>query len=502
LSAGPVGELIEDLTAVAPDFEPTAGHFEPLARLHGCPFCDNERSSHDVPVADAVYCISLQEEDERMQQAAAHFHAIGLCRHVTFYRPRRGGHIEAATWASHRDIARHALACGQDRVLILEDDVQFAQAWETVSRRASRAMKKLPQGWWGFYLGHWPLQAYFVAADVMRVRSACAHAYIANRPLLDWLARSKPLDATIPMLRVGPAVDTAIANLPEMYAMFPMAALQRWTGVRTAQQFTATGDRLTWFEFLHHRHLIIYCAMRPAEATAALLSPLHWMSMRMRGIGAGQSGRVETRVSRQARIIRDATLLDDAYYLSHAADVAAMGVDPLIHYMRSGDREGRMPHPLFDVDYYRRAVTTPLGNANTVVHYLQSEARARKDPHPLFDGKRYVGHNRAARESSVAPLPHYLKIGGIEGHSPHPCFDGAWYLAQYPDVAATRENPLLHYLKRGWKEGRFPHPAFDTRRYLTEYPDVAAAGVNPLDHYVRHGRGEGRATWFVWNTGS
>jgi GR25 family glycosyltransferase involved in LPS biosynthesis len=484
-------------------FSDMQAHFEAIPYDASCAYCNGRSIVPALPEpVEAIYCISLQEEGDRTRRAIAHFHAIGLCRHVTFFRPQRGRNVEAATWASHRDVARHVLACGQNTVLVLEDDVQFSQPLEQFAPRVSRAMRKLPQEWWGFYLGHWPLQGYFIATDVMRVRSTCAHAYVANRPLLDWLARSKPLDATIPMLRLGAAVDTALANLSEMYALFPMVATQRLIGTRISPRFAPSGNRRRWFEFSRHRYWIIYYAMRPAEAMAAILSPMHWLSMRLRGIGCGQHGRIETTISRQARIIRDAALFDEAYYLANAADVAASGNDALGHYIGAGDREGRRPHPLFDVDYYRQAVGSSFGSKlNTVVHYLQSEPDARRDPHPLFDGEAYVRQNPAARSSNLAPLPHYLKFGAAAGYSPHPCFDAAWYLSEYPDVVGQQDGPLVHYLKLGWKQGRFPHPSFDTQRYLREYPDVAAAGVNPLEHYVRYGRSEGRAPWIIVNVG-
>ena len=394
-------------------------------------------------LADAVYCISLHEEDDRARQAAAHFHAVGLCHQVTFYRPRRGRDVEAAIWASHREVARHALAQGYDSALVLEDDVQFSQAWDRVTHRAARAMEKLPRSWWGFYLGHWPRQAYFVARDVMRVRSSCAHAYIANRPLLDWLARSTPLDATIPMAWPGAAIDCAFVNLPEMYALFPMAAMQRRAGMRidplSPQQESGANGR-------------IFPATATGLSTVRCGRPRRRQRCCRRFTGCrcecaasapASRGSIETSVTRQAKSIRDAALFDDAYYLAHAPDVAANGIDPLCHYIRWGDREGRLPHPLFDTAYYRRTIATPLrATVNSVVHYLQSEARTRKDPHPLFDGERYVRLYRAARESSLAPLPHYLKIGGSEGYSPHPCFDGTWYLAEYPDVAAMRRKSI------------------------------------------------------------
>ena len=368
------------------------------------------------------------------------------------------------------------------------------------SRRVLRAPWKNCRGAGGAFIsGTGRGNVIFVARDVMRVRSYCAHAYIASRPLLDWLARSTPLDAATPMAWPGPAIDCAFVNLPEMYALFPMAAVQRRAGMRIDPHVTATGVKRAWNDFSRHRYWLdprCDAAGRGDSRCAVAVALDGDANARHRGRPAWTDRNPRHPAG---TIICDAALFDDAYYLERAPDVAANGIDPLGHYMRWGDREGRNPHPLFDVAYYRRAAALPPGGAvNSAGHYLQTQAR--RDPHPLFDGERYLRCHRAARESSLAPLSHYLAIGGSEGYSPHPCFDGAWYLAQYPDVAARRENPLVHYLTRGWKEGRSPHPGFDARRYLAENPD--AAGINPLDHYVRRGRGEGRAPWFVWDNGS
>lgn len=478
---------------------PANPYFERLARLPNCEACN--RRDDVPPLVPAIYCIALQEEKERAAEAAAHFHKIGLCRQVTFYRPPRGADIGAATWASHQAVARHAIAQNCDMALILEDDVHFLTDWPTVSRRAARAMARLPNSWWGFYLGHWPMQAYFVARDILRARSACAHAYIASRPLLDWIARSRPLDAAVPMLWPGASIDTAIGNLPEMYALFPMIAIQRPpTEYRYNRHVASDGSRRGWLAFDRHRYWIIHHAMRPAEALAVLASPLHWATMRLRGIGSEQKRRIETRLSRRAQTIRDARLFDDDFYLDNNPDVASAQIEPLSHYIGHGDREGRMPHPLFEPSFYRRALGHPLASSdNAILHYLKADREKRKDPHPCFDGAWYIAQLADGSIGRQAPLVHYLKADPAARASPHPCFDEAWYCTRYSDAAASGEAGLVHYLKRGWRQGHWPHPLFDPSRYLSENPDVAQAGVNPLDHYLRHGRAEGRAGWFPWH---
>ena len=136
-------------------------------------------------------------------------------------------------------------------------------------------------------------------------------------------------------------------------------------------------------------------------------------------------------------------------------DVAAAGLNPLVHYLTVGAAEGRDPHPLFDTSFY-------------------------------LDG------NADVAAAGVNPLIHFVGCGAAEGRDPHGLFDISFYLDQNPDVAAAGLNPLLHYLTFGAREGRDPHRSFDTSFYLDENPDVVATGLNPLIHYVTCGAREGR----------
>jgi CHRD domain len=118
------------------------------------------------------------------------------------------------------------------------------------------------------------------------------------------------------------------------------------------------------------------------------------------------------------------TGFDDAYYLQAnpdvaAADVAAAGVQPLLHFLFFGWREGRDINALFDASGYRE-------------HYPDVAA------------------------AGVDPAFHFTRFGWREGRDPSPWFDTTAYLAAYPDVAAAGVDPLRHFLAFGVHEGRLP----------------------------------------------
>lgn len=462
-------------------------YFEPVLHSGSCVYCTGRRAVPALPKPlAAVYCISLQEQPHRTNRAAAHFHDIGLCRHVTFYRPTRGGNGSRAIWESHRALACHALANGYDSALMLEDDVYFRQPWAELVPKITRAMAQLPMDWWSLYLGHFPLQAYFLRSNILRVRSGCAHAYIASARLLAWLAETKPCAAEVAVWRIGKCIDCAFPNLPGMYAMFPMVALQRFLGdYRVDIRVGPHGRPRSWWDAESWRYHFLFRGALIAEATAVALSAFHRLTLEHYRERSGAT------TTRPARLIRAAGLFSDDYYLQYRPDVAAQEIDPLWHYLRSGAREGSWPCPLFDPTYYA-AQSPDLGQENPLIHFIEIGSGSGRRPHPLFDTTFYVSRYAAKIPQGMHPLGHYLSIGGLAGFDPHPLFDGDWYLLQKPQLRERRQNPLVDYLTEGWRQGVAPHPQFDGDLYLQWNPDVKAAGVNPLEHFVRHGQREGR----------
>lgn len=158
--------------------------------------------------------------------------------------------------------------------------------------------------------------------------------------------------------------------------------------------------------------------------------------------------------------VRQTRLFDRDYYLEANADVATSNFSPLRHYVLFGDREGRMPMPLFDPAYYRAHVKGRFKSVNALLHYAWVGRHLHKSPSPWFDVAFYLSHNKDVARAGLDPLMHYVEYGGVEGRSPSANFDGAYYLRCNPDVAGSRVNPLLHYLRFGRFEGRQTMPGY------------------------------------------
>ena len=194
---------------------------------------------------------------------------------------------------------------------------------------------------------------------------------------------------------------------------------------------------------------------------------------------------------RDALVIVASGLFDEAYYLATNPDVRARGGSALAHFVLSGGREGRNPHPLFDADYYRRHnADVATASVNPLAHYWRFGVAEGRSPHPLFDLAYYRANNPDVADAGLEPLTHFLRFGAREGRNPNPLFDCAYYLKNNPDVAASTLNPLVHFVTDGWREGRRPSDAFDLDAYLAANEDVARSKQNPLSHYLEYGRFE------------
>ncbi len=250
-----------------------------------CPYCNGSidpAQALDWSFLDGVYCISLKSREDRVATVSAQFHKVGLCRQVLFYRPLRyPGRGYIGSWESHRAVAERARARGYHTTLIFEDDVQFVRRLTPPSVRAiGRAIERLPPDWMIFFLGHWPLWAYFVRPNILRSSSACAHAYVVSPRLLDWLHEHPWGTPGIVKRRlIGKALDSAYAMLPATYALFPMIATQ---GISKSDNFTLNHKKNTRLKHIithsKYREMLLSKLMRPAEAIVVLLSPLSFIA--------------------------------------------------------------------------------------------------------------------------------------------------------------------------------------------------------------------------------
>ncbi len=105
-------------------------------------------------------------------------------------------------------------------------------------------------------------------------------------------------------------------------------------------------------------------------------------------------------------------LFDKDFYLNLYPDVRAAGMEPILHYARSGDFEGRAPNAIFDPQFYRRQFRDePLKGVPALYHYAAAGERAGLSASASFNPKRYVASNPELAPWLDHPLTHYLWIG-------------------------------------------------------------------------------------------
>jgi hypothetical protein len=199
------------------------------------------------------------------------------------------------------------------------------------------------------------------------------------------------------------------------------------------------------------------------------------------------------------KAIKKNNLMDIGYYLKNYGDVRKSGVDPILHYMYHGFKEGRKPNAIFDGNYYLKTyLDVKNSNLNPLVHYSLyglKEHRETFNPKKLKKkvDLKYVNDKGNTLKTNSKQNSEYSLIlnSGL--------FNNQWYLKNNPDVAKAKINPLLHYIKYGSKENRNPNPYFDSKWYLKNNPDVAKAKINPLLHYIKYGISEGRKVYPALN---
>jgi len=215
---------------------------------------------------------------------------------------------------------------------------------------------------------------------------------------------------------------------------------------------------------------------------------------------------------KQYRQIKRSRMFDKAYYLLTYPDVRKADIDPLMHFIKEGWKEGRNPSSTFNTqDYLKEYPDLLVSGMNPLIHYIQHHQIEYQSIFTklvkqakylwqylqikrsgLFDAKYYLETYPDVRSADVDPLMHFIKQGWKEGRNPSSLFDTNYYLKQYDDVSTTKINPLIHYLKFGAFENRDPSPFFNSAWYLQQNPDVRESGINPLVHYIQYGRQEQR----------
>lgn len=175
-------------------------------------------------------------------------------------------------------------------------------------------------------------------------------------------------------------------------------------------------------------------------------------------------------------IIKRSGLFNKIDYLLKNPDVRKEDVNPLMHYIKSGWKEGRDPSASFNTErYLEEHPELRALDQNPLVHYIQNTPSTKRGFFaPIVTKLRYLYEY------------FLLKRSGL--------FDVTYYLQTYEDVRRADINPLMHFITIGWREGRNPSKKFITNVYHELNQDVAYSGINPLVHFDQSGKAENRIT--------
>ncbi|MBN1364064.1 MAG: hypothetical protein JW976_04580 [Syntrophaceae bacterium] len=178
---------------------------------------------------DCIYCISLEEREERRRAVLKSFTKVGLNEKVEFVLVQpHPSNIEQGMYESHITCLRRGLEAGAKNIVIFEDDVIFDRFKEENFRQCVKFLQENPN-WKVLILGALIRSSQKTANPfIQKVRyQSLAHAYALNRHYAETLAY-KPWQGII--------IDTIFRPLKDdIYAVYPMFAFQN--------DFTSDNDK-------------------------------------------------------------------------------------------------------------------------------------------------------------------------------------------------------------------------------------------------------------------
>ncbi len=148
--------------------------------------------------------------------------------------------------------------------------------------------------------------------------------------------------------------------------------------------------------------------------------------------------------------IRKSGLFDAEYYLATYPDVAERNLDPLVHYLEEGAREGRNPHPDFDGAFYLEQCRAKGEQpTNPLIHYLRiGEARGFLTRRDKAAGGRAVATpaaapNSASRSPILVAIESLGAVGGPQGSSRISVSGWALAAASIDEITATLDGEIV-----------------------------------------------------------
>jgi GR25 family glycosyltransferase involved in LPS biosynthesis len=214
-----------------------------------------ETSSWDF--FDRIYCISLEEREDRRQAAATSFAKVGLTGKVEFVLVQpHPSNIEQGMYESHMTCLRKGLEAGAKNIVVFEDDIIFDRFDAEHFRQCTQFLAD-NLGWKVLLLGALIHSSHKTNNPfIQKVRyQSLAHAYALNRPYAETLAY-EPWQ--------GIVIDTIFRPLDnDIYAVYPMFAFQndftsdndkKYSGLERFRRLCGGLERIQKINEFYQRH--------------------------------------------------------------------------------------------------------------------------------------------------------------------------------------------------------------------------------------------------------
>lgn len=112
------------------------------------------------------------------------------------------------------------------------------------------------------------------------------------------------------------------------------------------------------------------------------------------------------RLRADRKLLVASPLFDAGWYLARYPDVAASGIDPALHYLRSGSGEQRDPGPQFDGAWYRAAYPdVAASDVPALIHYLRHGVAEGRLIRPLLNPSPAPAAPASPEPRAASPAP-------------------------------------------------------------------------------------------------
>jgi GR25 family glycosyltransferase involved in LPS biosynthesis len=180
----------------------------------------SEISAKDWDYFDQIYCISLDQREDRRAEAKIQFEKVGVLDRVEFVIVKKHPHrFEQGIFESHMTCIKKGIEANASNIVIFEDDVLFERFSDANFKHCIEFLAEKPD-WNALFFGCLVGGSEKTENEsVIKVKYRClAHAYVLNRRFAEVLA-SKPWQEI--------AFDNMLSSFKEgFYAIYPSFAFQ------------------------------------------------------------------------------------------------------------------------------------------------------------------------------------------------------------------------------------------------------------------------------------